>query len=975
MSSHRNLLLLGLLLLAGVGAFAALDDTSSPAIPPPAPIGGNDDGIGRYEAARGDADLAAAEWNATNGVEREAVSNGFLDPSARGFVLQAWDRHEGVPAANAEVHLLDDFDEEEWDEMRDRPADGPHWADLAAARGQSFRADATGRVKLPAFEGRALVTAELPGAFGLILVEEERDEIETLLLERDQTVTVRVVDDQGRPVQGVPVGILQLYPDRLYPQRVQQRLRSTLETKKRIDAWIAANPENAQRAGGRTDWIERRLADIEEEQEEIEQAMLRYGRPQDEGDPVITTNPELEAQRLTGVDGLAVFRHFQFDKEDGDEWWPVEFRNSFEAALLIPQSTTRNVPFQGDPVPEDVIELRLPPTGRVVVRTVDRDGRPFVHPVNVELIAAGRASLVRREMFARKDQGEPILEFEHVGLGIDFLGQCELDDDDFEWGLPLFAGPQQPGETVSVDLVVAPEAGMLYGRLVDPDGRVLDGREATFLINAASGRLEGEEIETGPDGGFHLPYRVRRDQTAPFRFEVREELGRGLRGLTRPLEELPLAKVTDMGDLMLGRFAVAAEGVVVNDAGEPIEGASIRLQRQRDIPVRNRGRDRERPGQTQQSWTDEAFVRTETDEEGRYTLFADLEEAEYQLRFEAEEHFGRSVLLDSDDLNEPIQLTRTSRLLGEVLVPDWLSREDLRVELIEVSNGNRNRDDRLREWDDKRWIFFDRLRAGTYEIRVRARRFPDPLLVVSDIGLKPGQRDIHPKLEGLDLRNQLYEFRIKAQNEAGEPVSPDRPLLAEVARTTGELSSVGIAWEDGEAVVVSSLPQLRVVPFASGFRAAPVVLGPGESTIRFDAIPPIELYLPGLASKIELGTSRLRLEKVGNEGAPTQIESWDRDSRRMAGWFRSVRVDERRPAGNDRTSFNPTTDGLYKVTLRLDVRRRQDSIDVDLGEIDVRREPGGAAQKLTLQFNVAELDTALLQVQQARAQREQLRRR
>ena len=57
----------------------------------------------------------------------------------------------------------------------------------------------------------------------------------------------------------------------------------------------------------------------------------------------------------------------------------------FEAALLMPLTQPVTSGFAGDALPDDVIELRMPPTGSVSLRTVDRDGRPFTHPVHGEL--------------------------------------------------------------------------------------------------------------------------------------------------------------------------------------------------------------------------------------------------------------------------------------------------------------------------------------------------------------------------------------------------------------------------------------------------------------------------------------------------------------------------------------------------------------------------------------------------------------
>ena len=44
----------------------------------------------------------------------------------------------------------------------------------------------------------------------------------------------------------------------------------------------------------------------------------------------------------------------------------------------MPLQQAQSRPFAGRPVPTDTIELRLPPTGSIALRTVDLDGRPYL---------------------------------------------------------------------------------------------------------------------------------------------------------------------------------------------------------------------------------------------------------------------------------------------------------------------------------------------------------------------------------------------------------------------------------------------------------------------------------------------------------------------------------------------------------------------------------------------------------------------
>ena len=89
-----------------------------------------------------------------------------------------------------------------------------------------------------------------------------------------------------------------------------------------------------------------------------------------------------------------------------------------EAALLMPLQESVAEEFSPTDIPTDVVELRMPPTCTVALRTVDRDGRPFTHPVRGELRVASGESGDWSRVVLRKEQNESFVEFAHVGLGL-----------------------------------------------------------------------------------------------------------------------------------------------------------------------------------------------------------------------------------------------------------------------------------------------------------------------------------------------------------------------------------------------------------------------------------------------------------------------------------------------------------------------------------------------------------------------------
>ena len=82
---------------------------------------------------------------------------------------------------------------------------------------------------------------------------------------------------------------------------------------------------------------------------------------------------------------LGAHRHFQVLQRRDDPSWPEEHRGRFEVALSAPLAEPVAEEFSGEAVPDDVLVLRAPAGGTMTIRTVDADGRPFLHPVHVEL--------------------------------------------------------------------------------------------------------------------------------------------------------------------------------------------------------------------------------------------------------------------------------------------------------------------------------------------------------------------------------------------------------------------------------------------------------------------------------------------------------------------------------------------------------------------------------------------------------------
>ncbi len=975
-----------LLLLVGVaGAFAVWTGEDGPQISVhEAPLPGE----GEAEPAKADEMMAppgdempAAEPDADlpeglDAIARQEVAGG--QGELRYLVVQVWNGKPGVPAAATDVFFLDGF---EGPELGDPYAQ--HWSSLAEGRGQKFKTDSAGQVQLPPVESWAMVTAQGAGTYGCAKVGRKHRKVETILLQADETLTVRVVDGEDRPAAGVPVGVAQRVPVKAAaPAKFQDLLRQmrTLEQQAAdIQRYIKENPGQRAEVTAKMNGIRERQRRVRGELGRMKRAGAgkgkgkgkRPGQPRralaraEPAKPKITARTEVRARRRTDSSGLAVFRHFQIYRRQQAAWWPQQYVDQFQAVLLMPLQQPEAASFSGRPAPTETLELRLPPTGSIALRTVDLDGRPFTHPVRADLRLHDAESVPWARLSERKAQNQTEIVFPFVGLGLRFTARCRLDDSDFRWTLPPFSGPINAGERVTIDVVVAPKEGMLFGRLLDRDSKPLAGARPTFLINSGAGRLEGEEVVLDKDGRFHLPYQVRDKHRGPFRLEIRHDDVKPIAGLVMALPRIPAGRVPDLGDLHIEDFGRIAFGTVTDDVGQPLRGANVQLQRQRDVGGE----------QPRLAFVDEAFVTDRTDASGRYELYGTLEPGRYRLRVQAKNHFPH----DSRDLRAgeqlDLQLLRNSKVVGTVLTPAWLPSRNLRIVLQSVLDPKFRREDQIHDYKGKKYIYFDRVRPGTYTVSIRVQDFPDPIQRIDALEIRPGQQDLHPRLRDIDLGVLLHRFEVTAVDENGRAMRPSWPLLARIVRPGGQSSLIGFPWKGPKLEVISTTPDLHVVPLADGYQADPVVLVAGINQLQFRKVPPVILHLPGLRGLVGSGLVwvAMRLES-GAPGSqlPRALDAWDGRSKRISGMFaRKRRAKAGKMLGqNDSLQVAVNVDGSYRVMaylLATGKARKARPVGVELGKVQVRLVPGSGPLRVTVPVNAEKVAKALAELAQHEA--------
>lgn len=110
----------------------------------------------------------------------------------------------GVKDAEVIVLYWEDL-KKDWGEMRITPIFSD-WDEARVKHGHKFTTDFGGTCIVPRPATRAYVTVRIPGQFGFSQLDNIDSSPFLMKLEVDEAIAVQVVDEQGRPVAGVPVG-------------------------------------------------------------------------------------------------------------------------------------------------------------------------------------------------------------------------------------------------------------------------------------------------------------------------------------------------------------------------------------------------------------------------------------------------------------------------------------------------------------------------------------------------------------------------------------------------------------------------------------------------------------------------------------------------------------------------------------------------------------------------------------------------
>ncbi len=655
--------------------------------------------------------------------------------------------------------------------------------------------------------------------------------------------------------------------------------------------------------------------------------------------------------------GRAVVPHFQLLR-------PAPRQNqaeTFVALLRLPAVEPIGARFPGRPAPVDAIALVAPWLGKVEVQLADQRGTPLLSPAQVWLApdappaAPGPAKdgqaplpVPRFETSLREEKpaSESPIVFSNVPVQAPVRISARFPYAGRMAGMEAM-GPENTGETRRVELRLPDDRVVVAGRCRLDDGQPIAAQKVSLII-WREGRALGEVfVETIADGRFDLVSRAGggspQDQIE-FRWTRTAEGSNTIYGVRVPIAPLAPGERRDLGDLVFAPLPPLATGVVVDDRGEPVDGASVQLQAQRFEGEK-------------ESWPTVAGWTARTAADGTFALFGDQPLGNLRLYADTDQHFGAATPLPPPARPARITIDRNGVLVGRVLLPGWVS--DGMCELT-VQPADPSLDQRTRRQQSQRVqlgrgrggrFAVQPLRAGSYDVAVRMRNLPDPMLELNAIYVSPGtNRD--GRLALIDLRQSIHRYRLQAVDGVGQRMNVNTPLLTRFLRADGSPGSAGFRFQRGRAEVVTVQPLLEFVAFAPGCPPTIVTLPPGDHSIMLQQQLPAVLTLPG--ARRLCGPQRLvRVSTIltGATGFPESLSGLDqRSGERFA--FPRWELGKSSGAwleGSDTVEVPLALSGEYEVVLRVHATDspRSPQASVPLGN-HLLRVGGGEAKRITL---------------------------
>ena len=625
--------------------------------------------------------------------------------------------------------------------------------------------------------------------------------------------------------------------------------------------------------------------------------------------------------------GRAVVRHFQLVRENRQGEQPPE---RFAATAAVPGAVAKAFP--GRPAADAAIELDVPPLGAVQLTVVDHRGQPVLSRASVGLRGVVQPQFADQQGIAlparlvqptaEKPPGSApvVLPWQGVGGSVTAYARFPLDRQ------PATAaaapGPKVPSATAEVRVPLRPDQLVVAGHFALPDGTPIEHAVVRAALWNHASELWTTNLDSVRDGLFDLVATPTNDVESflELRLDGREappavrsllpddepalRLGARVR-----LPALRARSRIELGAVTLAPLPALVTGYVVDDLGVPVVDADVHVQQ--EDPQAPKDRD---------PWRTLSLFRTRSGPDGSFRVDGFQPPGKLRVRADTDLHFADSVPLHTQGQDVRIRIERNGILRGRILLPEWLPDGAATLTLRPLDETLRQRNTRSIELSRRRGGRFtvEPLRVGRYDALVTVRNLRDPIAVLPDVFVQPGEtRDA--RLQPLDLREALHRYRLRAVDQGGNPLAVDGPILARVTAPDGKPVDLTFRWQKGRAELVVASHVANFTFFGRGHQTVRTLLASGDTDVILPATRPAVVTIPGVRALLgPYRKVRISAVLIGDTGLPGNLQGTDQ---RTGERFAFARWDLGRSSGawlgaGDTVEIPLMQDGRYEILLR-----------------------------------------------------------
>lgn len=605
----------------------------------------------------------------------------------------------------------------------------------------------------------------------------------------------------------------------------------------------------------------------------------------------------------TDKEGLARFPHaFHLLGESVD--------TSARLAVLLEELTEQPVGREFDPrdLPKEPIELVLPDGGECLVRVVDRDGKPALEPLEVQLATVGEDDFDvsdfqpwwGNEVVRREGVTTGVALFRGVQPGVRLVASASRPGGMANYSVRV-PSVRRLGERVEVELKLEGRQ-RIVGRLLREDGAPL--ADSTLGLRYLWGEddpaeAQSYELEYKPhtdvQGRFEIEFNMgdwNDDDESSATFELAQLDARGeVTAIARV--ELPVRLPQgefDVGTLRLVAVPEFASGVTLDAERRPVGGVRVSVY----VPSEDES------GEFEDARADTEFALS--DAQGRFSLRLPARFRSVRLEARKDDLCSSRVAVERGASGVELLLEPAGQIAGRV---EWNGlASGVRLFITAIAEGSSSNAPAVP------WVpvqadgpFFVRgLRPGRYTIDVRTMEGDEPLASAAGVEVRSGETTRDPRLDPLKLGASMRVATLTILDGAGNPLSQDLNVIARYKDDNGD-DYQWVPIVAGRAAVLVRDPAPAVSVMGEQFLTQYIEVLTDDRTLVMRPAPTVRFQLTErvmLPPDVTLGIS-LEHERGDKAGF-----SWD---------FEQPEFDE-----NGRASLRARHLGNYKVSLRATLR-------------------------------------------------------